>query len=222
MLSKHERSFTVIFLILVILELIFVSIESLSQFEFISKPAIVISIMIFFWMERHSVSGTIANLTLIALLFSLIGDVLLMFVDQSPNYFMFGLVAFLLAHITYIIVFLKNRNPSYKPIWIMGILDIYALSLFLFLKDYLGDLMIPVLIYILIILGMATSAFLRKGGVSKLSYNFVILGAILFMVSDSLLAVNKFYQEIPFANIFIMLTYAIAQYFIVIGIKKAS
>ena len=61
---------------------------------------------------------------------------------------------------------------------------------------------------------------MRKGIVNSSSYNLVFIGAIFFMISDSILALNKFYQPIPFSNISIMLTYALAQYLIVLGILK--
>ena len=44
---------------------------------------------------------------------------------------------------------------------------------------------------------MASAAFLRKSGVSNLSYLLVVFGAISFLLSDSILAVNKFYMTIP-------------------------
>lgn len=222
MLTKTEKRFSGIFLLIVIAELICGSIESLSQLHYITKPAIVISLLLFFWNERTSVPKSIRIMTLLALVFSLLGDVLLMFVDRSPNCFMWGLVAFLLAHILYIWVFLKHRNPTKKSIVIFLTFDIYAIGLFLLLRTGLGDMLIPVLVYIVVILTMATTAFLREGTLSKTSYNFVCLGALLFLVSDSLLAINKFHETFPFANILIMLTYAFAQYFIVFGIKKQS
>lgn len=222
MLTKSERTFTIIFLIILIAELFCGSIDSLSQLHYITKPAILISLIAFYWKERHSISKQIRNRTLMALVFSLLGDVLLMFVDQSPNYFMFGLVAFLLAHLMYIFVFLRHRNPAKKPLGFIIVMLIYAIGLFYFLRNGLGDMLVPVLIYMTVILTMSTTAFLRQGRVTEISYHSVFLGAILFMVSDSLLALNKFYQALPLANILIMLTYALAQYFIVIGIKKAS
>jgi uncharacterized membrane protein YhhN len=222
MLTTSERSFSIIFFVILIAELICGSIDSLSQLHYITKPAIVISLIVFFWKESHSVSKSIRNLTLMALVFSLLGDVLLMFVEQSPNYFMFGLVAFLLAHVMYILVFLKYRNAYKKPIGFIILMTIYAIGLFYFLRNGLGEMHVPVLIYMTVILTMSITAFLREGRVPKMSYHFVFLGAVLFMVSDSLLALNKFYEVLPLANIIIMLTYALAQYFIVIGIKKAS
>ncbi len=220
MLTKTEKTFSYVFFLILIAELLCGSIESLSQLHYFTKPSLVISLILFFWKESNALSKSIRSLTLLALMFSLFGDVLLMFVDLSPNYFIFGLVAFLLAHVMYIIVFLKYRNRSKNPSLHLVILDIYAIGLFLFLKDYLGEMLVPVMVYILVILTMAWTSFLREGKVPKTSYNFVVFGAILFMASDSILALNKFYQALPFANILIMSTYALAQYFIVFGIKK--
>ena len=222
MLTKTEKRFTIPFALLVLLELLCGSHPDLVPFHYVTKPAIVTSLIIFFWKESATLNTPIRVLTLLALLFSLLGDVLLMFVDRSPNYFMFGLFAFLLAHVMYILVFLKHRNPQKKFTWTILILDLFGLCLFLFLKDHLGEMLIPVMVYMLIILTMATTSFLRKGKVSNVSYCFVVIGAILFMMSDSILAINKFYGAVPMANVLIMLTYAMAQYFIVFGIKKAS
>ena len=72
----------------------------------------------------------------------------------------------------------------------------------------------------LVILSMSTAAYLRKGTISKLSYTLVFLGALFFMLSDSILALNKFYEPLAYSNISIMLTYAIAQYLIIFGILK--
>ncbi len=221
MLSKSELNFTVIFTLIVIAELFFGNVENLSQLHYISKPLIVLSLIVFFWRESASVSTAIRNLTWMALVFSLFGDVLLMFVDQSPKYFIFGLFAFLLAHLMYILVFLKHRNNRKKPVGYVITMLIYAMGLFYLLRHGLGEMLLPVLIYMAVILTMSIVAFLRKGKVSETSYHFVFLGSILFMVSDSILALNKFYRELQFAHILIMLTYAFAQYFIIIGIKKA-
>ncbi|MGJ8592412.1 MAG: lysoplasmalogenase [Aquaticitalea sp.] len=198
------------------------SVESVSQFHYITKPAIVISLIVFFWKGRHAVSKFIRFLTVMALLFSLLGDVLLMFDEHSSTNFILGLLAFLVAHIMYILVFLKHRNPSKNANGFGIILLIYALVLFYFLKNGLGEMLMPVLVYMTVILTMSITAFLRKGKVTKISYHFVFLGAVLFMISDSILALDKFHAAIPFSSILIMLTYAMAQYFIVLGIKKAS
>lgn len=219
MLTKTEKYFSVLFFIIVIVELVFGSIESLLQFHYFSKPLILIALIVFFYKQSEHLNKSNRVITLLALMFSLIGDVLLMFVNKSANFFMSGLVAFLIAHIMYISVFYKSRNKTANKLPIIVILLIYASGLFYFLIDGLGEMLIPVLLYLLVILTMATTAFIRKRS-NRDSYKLVFVGAVFFMISDSLLALNKFYEPLPFSNISIILTYALAQYLIVLGILK--
>ena len=220
MLTKSERNFSIIFVLIVITDFICNSIIDLASLRYITKPAILTSLIIFFWRNSTHLLSKTRNLMLIALVFSLLGDVLLMFVHKSTNFFMGGLIAFLTAHIMYIFVFLKNRNREINTILFTSILLIYGAAIFYFLHDGLGNLFFPVLVYMTIILLMANTAFLRKGSVPITSYNLVLIGAILFMISDSLLAINKFHQPIYLAHDSIILTYALAQLFIVFGIKR--
>ncbi|MCF6295093.1 MAG: lysoplasmalogenase [Flavobacteriaceae bacterium] len=220
MLTNTEKSFSILFFIIVFAELICGSMESLSQLHYFTKPLILIALIVFFCKQGNLLNKRTRNITLFALVFSLIGDVLLMFVDTSPNFFIGGLVAFLLAHLMYISVFLRSRNKTANIFPIIVILLIYASGIFYVLKDGLGELLIPVLLYLIVILAMVATAFLRKRHEATNSYNLVFAGAILFMISDSILALNKFYQPLAFSNISIMLTYALAQYLIVFGILK--
>lgn len=220
MLTSTEKQFSILFFIIVLVELVTGSITWLNSIHYIAKPAIVISLIVLFLRTSESLPKAIKRTTLLALAFSVLGDVLLMFVDHSPHFFTLGLIAFLTAHVMYVIVFLKHRHKHKSPLGFIAVLLVYAASLFYFLNGNLGELFIPVLVYMLVILSMATTAYLRKDQVNILSYGLVFLGALLFMVSDSILALNKFYTPIPWSNISIMLTYSLAQYLIVIGILK--
>lgn len=220
MLSKTEKQFSVVFFIIVLFELFTGSSESMKIIHYFAKPAIVISLIFLFVVTSNPLHKSLRNLSLLALLFSVLGDILLMFVEYSAHFFTLGLVAFLTAHIMYVLVFLKHRNKKATPIGFIILLLLYAVGLFYFLHDNLGAMLIPVILYMLVILSMSTTAFLRKDQVSTLSYKLVFIGAVLFMISDSILALNKFYQPLAWSNISIMLTYALAQYFIVIGILK--
>nr|WP_321231309.1 lysoplasmalogenase [uncultured Psychroserpens sp.] len=220
MLTSSEKKFSIVYCLIVIAELITGSLEDFSSFHYLFKPAIVISLLIFFLLKCKTLNKKLRLIIASALLFSLAGDILLMFVDKSPNYFLFGLVAFLLAHVMYVIAFLKHRNKTLNPFGFIAFLIVYAAGLFYLVKDGLNEMLIPVLIYMLVILSMSTAAYLRKGTISKLSYTLVFLGALFFMLSDSILALNKFYEPLAYSNISIMLTYAIAQYLIIFGILK--
>jgi uncharacterized membrane protein YhhN len=220
MLTNTDKQFSILYVIIVLIELLTGSIETLQSVHYIAKPAIVISLIFLFVKSSKSFSIPIKRLTLLALIFSLLGDALLLFVDESEHFFTLGLVAFLTAHVMYILLFLKHRHTKNSPFGFIALLLIYASGLFYFLKDGLGVMLIPVMVYMIFILVMATTAYLRKNKVNVHSYALVFSGALCFMVSDSILALNKFYQPIPWSNISIMATYAIAQYLIIIGVLK--
>lgn len=220
MLTKTEQPFAILFLLLITAELVCVSLDSLATWHYFTKPSLLIALIVYYTLQSKGFAIKTRALTLAALVFSLMGDILLMFVNQSPNYFTLGLVSFFMAHVFYCIVFLLNRNPKADPKILILVLVIYAIGLFYLLKNDLGALLIPVIFYIIIILFMVVTAFLRQKKVSSKSFNLVFLGAILFVISDSVLALNKFYLPLKFSSIGIMSTYALAQFFIVIGLLK--
>ncbi|MBU2929599.1 lysoplasmalogenase [Winogradskyella psychrotolerans] len=220
MLTDTEKKFSILFFIIVLIELLTGSIASLETVHYIAKPAIVISLIFLFFKTAQSLPKALKNFTLLGLFFSILGDILLMFTEQSPHFFTLGLIAFLIAHIMYIMVFLQHRNQLKSPLGFIIVLLVYAASLFYFLNGNLGDMLVPVIIYMVVILTMATTAYLRKDNVNILSYGLVFLGALFFLISDSILALNKFYEPLAYSNITIMLSYALAQYLIVIGILK--
>ena len=220
MLNKFEKSFTVLFFIIVIIELFSKNLEALSSFHNISKPLILVSLILFFYFKSEHLAIKTKRLMLLALTMSLIGDVFLMLDDISPIYFIAGLLSFLLAHLFYILVFLNRRNNKIKPLGFFTILIIYTFGLLYLVKNGLGTMLYPVIIYVLAILSMAITASLRKGNVPTLSYNLVLTGALLFLISDSFVAINKFYLAIPGEHIIIMSSYSIAQYCIVMGVLK--
>lgn len=120
----------------------------------------------------------------------------------------------------YILVFSKQKgNTNFISIFSIVIIA-FATGLFSLISKNLEELLIPVVLYILVIMVMVIFAYLRKGAVDYFSFTLVLLGALFFLVSDSLIALNKFYNPLAYPKISIMITYAIAQYFIVIGFLK--
>lgn len=152
-----------------------------------------------------------------ALVFSWAGDVFLI----SSDWFIAGLVSFLIAHVFYIIAYQKTgaATGQLKPVDIVKFV-IYGVVLIWFIYPGLGDMLIPVLIYALVLLGMGVWAHKRRGATSNDSFKLVALGAILFAISDGLIAVNKFAYPIPAERILIMSIYISAQYLIVQGLIK--
>jgi uncharacterized membrane protein YhhN len=155
-----------------------------------------------------------------ALVFSLLGDILLLFTGRSEIYFMLGLVAFLLAHIFYIVQFSRNRNTTQNFLKPLVPLLLFGALFFYFLKDGFGALILPIGLYMGVILTMVLFALLRKGAVLKKSFEFVMAGAILFLISDGILAIDKFNDPFSFSNVLIMGSYGLAQLLIVLGILE--
>ncbi|WP_375237781.1 lysoplasmalogenase [Aurantibacter sp.] len=136
------------------------------------------------------------------LIFCLIGDVLLLF----NSMFIFGLIAFLIGHLIFIKGFILKEGflVNYKS---LAILILYACGFFWFIKNDLGDLLIPVIFYMTCILLMAwqgINLFLSK---SDYFSKLIIIAVCLFVLSDTILAINKFKNTLPFANELIGITY---------------
>jgi uncharacterized membrane protein YhhN len=185
--------------------------------EYICKPLLMLSLGYYF--AQNTVSGTKRNLVIAALAFSWLGDVLLLF----KGFFVFGLGAFLVAHIFYIWAFsidhpVKNISRRYHILPKIIIL-VYGIVLIRYLFPYLpATLKIPVSAYAITILTMVLAALNRIKAVPIQSGQLVLVGAILFVLSDSMIAVSNFVQPFPMSGMAIMLTYAIGQYFIVKGL----
>ncbi|OIQ29716.1 MAG: lysoplasmalogenase [Bacteroidetes bacterium MedPE-SWsnd-G2] len=210
--------FTPLYILIVLFELFTAQNESYHHLHYYAKPLIVLSLFLFFVSHAKHLKTVIKITVSLALLFSLTGDVLLMFVNVSENYFLAGLASFLLAHIMYCIAFLKQRNKKVNPLYFIILLLIYASGLNYLIFPGLNDFTIPVFVYMAVIMTMAVLAYTRLGAVTKFSYAWVLLGALFFLVSDSFLAINKFYEPLKHGNLLIMNTYALAQYLIVFGI----
>ncbi|WP_109302519.1 lysoplasmalogenase [Aquimarina sp. AU474] len=217
-LDKKSIIFIIIYAIILLCDLICSSTPSFLDLRLYTKPAIISSLIIFFLGYKRKLPVSVFWMMIMALVFSLFGDILLLFTNKSQLFFIMGLVMFLFAHVMYIIVFFKNRDNQNKG-WYFTIFTIaYGFGLFYILYPGLGEMLIPVIVYMLIILLMSNASFMRSKNVSKISYVLVFIGSLFFMLSDSLLAINMFYKKIPLAHIWVMTTYATAQLLIVYGI----
>lgn len=194
-----------------------------AMLHLVAKPLLLIVLLAYFHVSLGGRSDNITKLISWGLVFSWIGDVLLMFEGKDPLFFMGGLGAFLTTHVLYIFAFKTAVTDSSKSIFKTRILAIFPFVLiggFMYYSLYpnLGDLKIPVFVYTAVIATMVIFALNRIGSVNMASFRLVYYGAIIFMVSDLLLAINKFLSPIEHAGVYIMGTYILAQGLIVSGI----
>lgn len=207
------------FLIISMTELVSVTFD-FQLLHTISKPLLLPALMGYFLS-----SVTTRNFYFLsALIFCWAGDVLLMF-QGAEIFFILGLVAFLIGHLFYMISYQKLRQTDKKGSGLLNTQKMrYSLPIVLagtglvtILFPHLGGLKIPVMIYALVLTLMVLQALFRFGFTSQKSFALVFVGAVFFMVSDSVLAINKFMHALPMASLAIMITYIIAQYLIVQG-----
>lgn len=187
--------------------------------QYLSKPMIIPFLAAYFFIETGNISSKLQKWILLALFFSWGGDVLLMFQGQRDIFFLLGLSSFLLAHIFYIIFFYKVRlaEKVKRSTWLLLVVIIYYAALITWLSPYLNEMKWPVRIYGVVISIMFMLAMHMLYINNKNAGKWMMTGALLFVISDSVLAVNKFYQAFEAAGIVIMLTYGIAQFLIVEG-----
>lgn len=169
------------------------------------------------FLGNIKLSSNRLNLIMFAgLFFSWAGDVIL----ENKDLFIPGLCCFLLAHLMYLIVFFNTpgRNVIFRNRWYLLIpVILTGTGLIFYLYNDLAAMRTPVIIYSIVILTMLTGAINRLEKVNRRSYYLVLAGAILFVISDSAIAINKFSHHFNSSGIVIMATYILAQYLIVMG-----
>lgn len=193
----------------------------------ITKPMLMLSLAAF--LQVSTKYSEFKQWILLGLVFSWAGDVALLFHVETPILFMIGLGMFLLAHLYYIygmFIYPNFRDGLLfkNPIWMFPFL-FYCFGLMYLLWNNLSELRFPVLIYALVIMASGLSAINMQGRTENSSAGLLIVGILLFMASDSLIALDKFIGDqlsIPKPSLWIMLTYIAGQYLIVQGAVNAN
>lgn len=198
-----------------------------SWIDYLFKPLIMVWIGGYFLFNSRNIDSTVVKFATGAFVFSWIGDILLMFTNMGQLFFMLGLGSFLVAQVFYIFLFLQTINLSGKkpflkksPFWLIAYMA-YGLIFYIVLYNHLeGVLTIAVLLYMVAIMAMSATALNRFGNGHPVSFSLVFTGSILFIVSDSMIAINKFMAPIPYEGLLIMSTYICAQFLIMKGLLK--
>ncbi|HKZ04362.1 MAG TPA: lysoplasmalogenase, partial [Methylomirabilota bacterium] len=170
-------------------------------------------------VERETPGGAARGISDSALLatalgLSCLGDVLLHL--GFRRYFGAGLGAFFLAHVAYTTLFVRSwprpLRPGRRQIVLVAAVLVYGVVVTGWLSSHLGGYAVPVIAYALAITGMTVSAIL-----ARFSTPLVWIGAMLFVLSDSLIAAGRFRAAVPLAAYLIWPTYYLAQYGIAVG-----
>lgn len=217
-----EYIFLILFFVVVIIEIIS---EIKENFKMIIIFKSLLMPMLILFYVFGAPFNRIDWLIVVALIFGLGGDILLGLQNQE-KWFLFGMLSFLLNQIFYIISFFLSINDiTLFPLWGLFLLGPAVLIIIINVPKFIKKtekMKIPVLIYMAVILLMHIAAILRLAQYSGLPFTFVYIGSVLFIFSDSFVAIEAFGEKFSGIKVVTMSTYTLAQFYITLGALLTS
>lgn len=191
--------------------------------HWICKPLATALILCVAWRARPARSAHYRRWIVCGIACSLAGDVLLML---PQDLFVPGLMAFLFGHLCFLAAFLGDSRFAARPGLLLASLAYGAINLSLLWGSIGSALRLPVLVYVLVLACMGGQAMVRarvlaqSGDTRARPARLAAAGALMFMLSDSLLAWNRFHAPIPWANVWVLATYYLALYGIARSVQR--
>ena len=182
--------------------------------RYITKPLTTLLIIILAFLQQPTGYDLFSYLIIAGLIFSLFGDIFLMLPTDK---FIQGLAAFLVAHIFYIIAFSSGFGPYFEIGYLIPAV-IYAIIFLWVILPKTGSMKLPVIIYSLVLLVFMWQATGRYYYLAETSALYVFMGAVLFVISDSVLAYARFVKDFRLSQLIILSTYWGAQLCFVLSI----
>lgn len=231
-LVKHQFKAPYVFIIFLLCSFINILGEGFhyDSLILISKPLLLFLLLIFFIQNtRKSKYKTAVNWIIAALISSNIGDILLLLAGRASaneQLFLAGLGAFLMTHIAYTFSFHKitASNKFKLPLVIVLVMLFFWIGFnYVFSNTLAGFLQAAVGLYSFVILVMVYFSWRLNKAFNNTLSNWILWGALLFLLSDTFVGLNKFGQDlitIPAVGVLIMSTYLAGQALIVLGIIR--
>ena len=197
---------------------------------YLTKPLLLTALSLWFYLRTRHRPTAFSRAILMGLACSVAGDTFLMFHKPgAEHFFLLGLGSFLIAHLFYISAFVKFPNLKQGAVLKNNWLAIPFLVFLAWFSWFLWDSLpvafkIPVVVYATVIVTMAISCLNMKGRIADKTFQILFAGALLFVLSDSLIALTSFkYPQLPEtgARLAIMTTYLAGQYLIARGAERS-
>ncbi|MEP6845340.1 MAG: lysoplasmalogenase [Panacibacter sp.] len=226
-MKRSEIILAVIFWLLLIADCILIK-EGLNEYRLFTKillvPVLLVGIFNATEETKHRRSKVLANL---AFFFCFLGDFFLLG-EGNNGYFIAGLGSFMLAHIFFTIFFfrLKKFTDKYRIFLFANGFLIFGYMGFLLFLSWNGvkrqNLEIPIAVYAFVLGMMVLTAVhsINNKSIKRISKNYFVPGALLFVLSDSLLAFDKFVTAFVYGPVAVMVTYAAAIFFLYLGVVR--
>jgi uncharacterized membrane protein YhhN len=177
---------------------------------YIFKPLTMVFIISIALLAKTPPSRRYKYVIIAGLLFSLVGDIFLML---PMDLFIAGLISFLIAHLIYTYAFRAGR-PLRIKFMAMLLFAIYGVIIYAILLPNLNGMTVPVAAYVVVILTMAWQAWDQWEQVRTRWALLAFIGAVVFVISDTVLALNKFGEPFTAARALTLSTYYSAQWLI--------
>lgn len=216
--------FSLVYFSLLLLDLLIIVWGSNELWRLGTMPVIALLLIVFYIYNDKSAQPWKFAFMVIALSWFLLANIAVLFRNE-PIMLILISVFFILGNVFYILRFSNNRDFDF--IRLLPILALYLIYMFVILQltqDRLGDLLIPIFIFLFVTLLTIQFALLRKSAVTKNSYYMVIIGLLFLLMSHTSAVLSVFYKTFDNQDVLTMLLYSIAQFLIVIGVvneKKA-
>ncbi len=216
-----RKNILIFFLVIALCDSLIIGLKLMSL-HLILKPLLVPTLIIAVLL--NTTRSFDRRLIVTGLFFSFMGDIFLLIDDRYPVLFIAGLICFLLTHLLYCWYFLQLKRTSVSLLKMhpyLALLPIaYTVGLLAILYPTLGDLKIPVVIYAGVLGCMLLCSLYAYKNILPAAAILFTTGALCFVLSDSLFAINKFYYSFKHAGFLIIFTYCAAQFLIVKGFIK--
>ncbi|HEX7643640.1 MAG TPA: lysoplasmalogenase [Burkholderiaceae bacterium] len=176
--------------------------------HYLCKPAATLLMLLFVALAGNEPNPRYRRAAMAGLLLSACGDAFLMLpVHVLAQSFMFGLASFLLAHLCYLWAFTSDARWFGKPVALLGFIVVGAINLTILWPGIPSDLQVPVVIYVGFLIMMTSQAVSRFLSLKTAGSGFAAFGGILFLLSDTLIAYDKFHHHLIAAQASILVTY---------------
>jgi uncharacterized membrane protein YhhN len=191
--------------------------------RYITKPLLMPLLACFYIFDNLSLDWWV----ILGIAGGFIGDVCLMIPDpnKTKRFFKFGLISFLLGHIFYIIALFLMIDFSNYEFWSISLTIPYiAIGVIVYprLIKHTGKMKIPVIVYLIVIILMGVSTTFLWGSSEPIGVILLMMGALVFIISDTINAFNKFVKEIPYERLYTMTTYLLGQFLLILGFLYAT
>lgn len=171
--------------------------------RYIFKPLTTVLILVLALLLPDAVSPLYRVLVAVGILFSLGGDIFLMLPRDA---FVWGLASFLVAHLFYIAAYISRAGLQMN--WLLlAPFVLYGAVLLYLLLPHTGAVRVPVILYAVVLMAMGWQAAALWWAVRDMAALLAMAGALLFIASDSILALDKFRAPMPQRDLLIMSTY---------------